>query len=93
MSCDKCRTLRAELAEAERSGDKTKAVDCRVLLRRHPQHDGVPVEREGEQWPGAQAHTGAKERGERGSQADAESANARAPRYSPHGSETGLPDP
>ncbi|SEE28529.1 hypothetical protein SAMN06272775_2882 [Streptomyces sp. 2323.1] len=50
MSCAKCRTLRAELADAERSGDKTKAVDCRVLLRRHPQHDGVPVEREGEQW-------------------------------------------
>ncbi|RXS85709.1 hypothetical protein EST92_07025 [Streptomyces sp. TM32] len=45
MSCAKCRTLRAELADAERSGDKTKAVDCRVLLRRHPQHDGVPVER------------------------------------------------
>ncbi|WP_414506116.1 hypothetical protein [Streptomyces sp. NEAU-L66] len=43
MNCDKCQKLRAELAEAERIGDQTRAVDCRVLLRRHPQHDGVPV--------------------------------------------------
>ncbi|GGN54828.1 hypothetical protein ACFXN2_27225 [Streptomyces kronopolitis] len=46
MNCDECRTLRAELADAVRRGDKSKAVDCRVLLRRHPQHDGVPVEGE-----------------------------------------------
>ncbi|PBC84246.1 hypothetical protein SAMN05428945_1122 [Streptomyces sp. 2224.1] len=44
MNCEKCRTLEAELADAVRRGDKTKAVDCRVLLRRHPQHDGGPVE-------------------------------------------------
>ncbi|MFF7700032.1 hypothetical protein [Streptomyces lydicus] len=44
MSCEACRALEAELAEAERSGNRTKAVDCRVLLRRHPRHDGVPVE-------------------------------------------------
>lgn len=50
MSCYKCQKLRAELAEAERSGDQTRAVDCRVLLRRHPQHDGVPVEIKGDQW-------------------------------------------
>ncbi|MCZ1008171.1 hypothetical protein [Streptomyces lydicus] len=50
MSCDECRRLRAELAAAVRNGDKSKAVDCRVLLRRHPQHDGVPVESEAEQW-------------------------------------------
>ncbi|MGW3271396.1 hypothetical protein ACWDFH_07955 [Streptomyces kronopolitis] len=46
VNCDECRTLRAELADAVRRGDKSKAVDCRVLLRRHPQHDGVPVEGE-----------------------------------------------
>ncbi|MGW9041649.1 hypothetical protein ACWGQL_03645 [Streptomyces lydicus] len=43
MSCETCRALKAELAEAERSGDRTRAVDCRVLLRRHPRHDDVPV--------------------------------------------------
>lgn len=44
MSCTKCVGLERELEAAERAGDQTKAVDCRVLLRRHPQHDGVPVE-------------------------------------------------
>lgn len=42
-SCTACTELARELAAAERAGDLTKAVDCRVLLRRHPQHDGVPV--------------------------------------------------
>lgn len=50
VSCTTCHTLRAELAEAERNGDQTKAVDCRVLLRRHPQHDDVPIESKGERW-------------------------------------------
>ncbi|MEU7429319.1 hypothetical protein AB0B07_00265 [Streptomyces sioyaensis] len=44
VSCTKCVALERELEAAERAGDQTKAVDCRVLLRRHPQHDGVPVE-------------------------------------------------
>ncbi|MGW3007402.1 hypothetical protein ACWC9R_00980 [Streptomyces sp. NPDC001219] len=44
MSCTVCDTLRAELAAAERHGDQSKAVDCRVLLRRHPEHDDPPVE-------------------------------------------------
>ncbi|MEU3987978.1 hypothetical protein [Streptomyces platensis] len=44
MSCTTCDALRAELATAERHGDRSKAVDCRVLLRRHPEHDDVPVE-------------------------------------------------
>ncbi|GLW18090.1 hypothetical protein Stsp01_48330 [Streptomyces sp. NBRC 13847] len=44
MSCPQCRGLEQELAAAEQTGDRSRAVDCRVLLRRHPQHDGVPVE-------------------------------------------------
>lgn len=47
MSCRKCDHLRGELADAEASGDKSKAVDCRVLLRRHPDHNGTPVEAHG----------------------------------------------
>lgn len=50
MSCSRCAELRAELADAARRGDQTKATDCRVLLRRHPKHDGVPVEGEAERW-------------------------------------------
>ncbi|MGP8300357.1 hypothetical protein ACTPOK_21020 [Streptomyces inhibens] len=48
VNCAKCAKLRAELAEAEEAGNKTKVIDCRVLLRRHPQHDEVPVESKGE---------------------------------------------
>lgn len=48
MRCTTCDTLRAVLALAERNGDRSKAVDCRVLLRRHPEHDDVPVERKAE---------------------------------------------
>ncbi|MFE7544433.1 hypothetical protein [Streptomyces platensis] len=44
MSCTKCVELQRDLEAAERAGDQTKAVDCRVLLRRHPQHDGAAVE-------------------------------------------------
>lgn len=44
ISCTKCTDLERELEAAEKAGDQSKAVDCRVLLRRHPQHDGVPVE-------------------------------------------------
>lgn len=47
MSCPACQALREELAEAERTRDRSKAVDCRVLLRRHPRHDDTPVEGEG----------------------------------------------
>ncbi|BCK70701.1 hypothetical protein Srufu_046540 [Streptomyces libani subsp. rufus] len=47
MSCPTCQALREELAEAERTRDRSKAVDCRVLLRRHPRHDDTPVEGEG----------------------------------------------
>ncbi|MFE0374528.1 hypothetical protein ACFW1M_02885 [Streptomyces inhibens] len=45
MSCTKCAELERDLEAAEKAGDLTKAVDCRVLLRRHPQHDGEPVEK------------------------------------------------
>ncbi|MFD5397417.1 hypothetical protein ACFWJW_24745 [Streptomyces sp. NPDC127097] len=48
MRCTTCDTLRAVLALAERNGDRSKAVDCRVLLRRHPEHDDVPVEKKTE---------------------------------------------
>ncbi|MFK0296869.1 hypothetical protein ACIQU6_41250 [Streptomyces sp. NPDC090442] len=41
--CPKCTQLRAELAAAERARDRARVVDCRVLLRRHPRHDDVPV--------------------------------------------------
>lgn len=44
MSCPKCIDLERELEAAEKAGNQSRAVDCRVLLRRHPQHDGVPVE-------------------------------------------------
>lgn len=44
MTCTKCIDLERELEAAEKAGDQTRAVDCRVLLRRHPQHDEVPVE-------------------------------------------------
>lgn len=44
VNCAKCSYLQGELEAAERARDQTRAVDCRVLLRRHPQHDGVPVE-------------------------------------------------
>ncbi|WP_432140400.1 hypothetical protein [Streptomyces sp. bgisy084] len=50
-----CDTLRAELAAAERDGDRSKAVDCRVLLRRHPEHDDVPVEKKTERKVGSKA--------------------------------------
>ncbi|SDQ97350.1 hypothetical protein SAMN05216511_1123 [Streptomyces sp. KS_16] len=43
MSCTTCTDLEQALAAAEKAGDRTRAVDCRVLLRRHPAHDGVPV--------------------------------------------------
>ncbi|MGA5559896.1 hypothetical protein ACPCUV_01705 [Streptomyces platensis] len=48
MTCTTCDTLRALMALAERHGDRSKAVDCRVLLRRHPEHDDVPVEKRAE---------------------------------------------
>ncbi|MFI9256494.1 hypothetical protein ACIGT4_02065 [Streptomyces sioyaensis] len=44
VSCTKCADLERDLKAADQAGDMSKAVDCRVLLRRHPQHDGVAVE-------------------------------------------------
>ncbi|MFB7633598.1 hypothetical protein ACFC0M_22020 [Streptomyces sp. NPDC056149] len=41
--CPQCTALRAELVAAEEARDRARAVDCRVLLRRHPRHDDVPV--------------------------------------------------
>ncbi|MFE0425216.1 hypothetical protein [Streptomyces sp. NPDC058953] len=41
--CAECVRLRALLKEARSVGDGSLAADCRVLLRRHPAHDGVPV--------------------------------------------------
>lgn len=55
MSCTKCVELERELEAAERARDQTRAVDCRVLLRRHPQHDEVPVE---DSAPLSDAHSG-----------------------------------
>ncbi|MGC5342568.1 hypothetical protein ACPXCE_07415 [Streptomyces sp. DT24] len=43
MDCVICENLTAGLTAAEAAGDASMAVDCRVLLRRHPQHDDVPV--------------------------------------------------
>lgn len=36
--CDTCAELLRATAAAERAGDFSKAVDCRVLLRRHQPH-------------------------------------------------------
>ncbi|QKM69295.1 hypothetical protein EWI31_20425 [Streptomyces tsukubensis] len=41
--CRKCANLRAGLKRAVRRGNASRVIDYRVLLRRHPQHDGVPV--------------------------------------------------
>lgn len=41
--CPECVRLSALLARAQAAGDHTLATDCRVLMRRHPAHDGVPV--------------------------------------------------
>ncbi|MEU5162661.1 hypothetical protein AB0G74_24045 [Streptomyces sp. NPDC020875] len=41
--CAECVRLRALLRDARRVGDGSLAADCRVLLRRHPAHDDVPV--------------------------------------------------
>ncbi|MEU3603110.1 hypothetical protein ABZ714_31030 [Streptomyces sp. NPDC006798] len=41
--CRECERLRALLKEARQAGDLSRAVDSRVLLRRHPSHGGVPV--------------------------------------------------
>ncbi|MEU6058691.1 hypothetical protein [Streptomyces sp. NPDC047097] len=40
--CDRCRELRAEATQAERWGDYSRAVDCRIYITRHPVHDGRP---------------------------------------------------
>ncbi|MBO8196616.1 hypothetical protein ITI46_34050 [Streptomyces oryzae] len=39
-NCPTCQSLEARLAEAKEVGDESQAVDCRVLLRRHPEHGG-----------------------------------------------------
>ncbi|MFF5563570.1 hypothetical protein ACFY7Z_15945 [Streptomyces sp. NPDC012623] len=41
--CATCLTLKEELASAERAGDRSRALDCVVLLRRHPDHGASPV--------------------------------------------------
>ncbi|MFI1012803.1 hypothetical protein [Streptomyces sp. NPDC020965] len=41
--CLPCRRLHDKLDAATRVNDETTAVDCRVLLRRHPAHDDRPV--------------------------------------------------
>ncbi|MFE0422156.1 hypothetical protein [Streptomyces sp. NPDC058953] len=41
--CGECARLRVLLERAREARDKTLVTDCRVLLRRHPAHDGVPV--------------------------------------------------
>ncbi|MEU9112951.1 hypothetical protein AB0D04_14475 [Streptomyces sp. NPDC048483] len=42
-SCPECDDLKVQLAAALNIGDRSKAVDHRVLLRRHPHHDDTPV--------------------------------------------------
>ncbi|GFH77941.1 MULTISPECIES: hypothetical protein [Streptomyces] len=37
--CRQCEGLRGEEARARREFDHSRAVDCRVLLQRHPHHD------------------------------------------------------
>ncbi|MFE6737608.1 hypothetical protein [Streptomyces tubercidicus] len=64
MSCPTCDALRKELAAAERNGDPSKAVDCRVLLRRHPEHGDVPVEGKAERKAERKAEERAEEKGE-----------------------------
>ncbi|MFI1012162.1 hypothetical protein [Streptomyces sp. NPDC020965] len=44
--CAECERLRTELDAATRAGDESAAVDCRVLLRRHPHHGDRPVQTE-----------------------------------------------
>ncbi|GAU66891.1 Syd protein [Streptomyces sp. NBRC 110611] len=41
--CAECAWLKVELERALHIGDHSRAVDHRVLLRRHPRHDDVPV--------------------------------------------------
>ncbi|MGW6457128.1 hypothetical protein ACWF94_14605 [Streptomyces sp. NPDC055078] len=41
--CETCERLRGTLKAAIEAGDKTMAIDCRVLLRRHPAHDARPI--------------------------------------------------
>lgn len=50
-ACAICARLHNALREARRAGDLSRAVDCRVLLRRHPVHDFVPVPDTGDQPP------------------------------------------
>ncbi|MFJ2110951.1 hypothetical protein ACIOEX_03325 [Streptomyces sp. NPDC087850] len=42
-NCGTCRKLNSAKEAAEREGRHGDVVDCTVLLRRHPQHDTVPV--------------------------------------------------
>ncbi|MFI9076086.1 hypothetical protein ACIGW8_06210 [Streptomyces sioyaensis] len=42
VKCARCAELARALADAEEAGDQSKAVDCRVLIGRHPHHDGPP---------------------------------------------------
>ncbi|MFJ9415134.1 MULTISPECIES: hypothetical protein [unclassified Streptomyces] len=42
-ACPECDDLKVKLAAALNIGDRSEAVDYRVLLRRHPRHDGAPV--------------------------------------------------
>lgn len=41
--CAKCAELTARKKAAEESRDQTTVTDCVGLLRRHPQHDKLPV--------------------------------------------------
>ncbi|MEU4845342.1 hypothetical protein [Streptomyces gilvosporeus] len=42
-ACPECDDLKVKLAAALNIGDRSKAVDYRVLLRRHPHHDDTPI--------------------------------------------------
>ncbi|MGP3975502.1 hypothetical protein ACTWQF_16130 [Streptomyces sp. 8N114] len=51
-ACPTCQALEVRLAKAEEAGDQSQAVDCRVLLRRHPDHGGPPSAPAHKSWKG-----------------------------------------
>ncbi|MFH8346199.1 hypothetical protein [Streptomyces sp. NPDC018045] len=43
VECAGCAELARALAVALKAGDRSRATDCRVLIRRHPDHGVPPV--------------------------------------------------
>ncbi|KAA6221373.1 hypothetical protein CP973_04765 [Streptomyces albofaciens JCM 4342] len=42
MECQGCLELARALVAALKAGDQSKATDCQVLIRRHPDHPALP---------------------------------------------------